>query len=228
MVLPLIDRSLDRAIGAIVLGISSRRPFDADYRGWFDLVASQMGASITSARAVEQERRRAEALADLDRAKTAFFSNVSHEFRTPLTLMLGPTEEALASSEGALSGEALRMVHRNQLRLLKLVNSLLDFSRLRDGRAEAHREATDLAAFTANLAAVFRSAIERADLKLIVNCDPMAGPLLIDREMWEKIVFNLLSNAFKFTLEGEIEVALRDRDGERRADGARYRHRHTG
>jgi signal transduction histidine kinase len=213
MVLPLIDRSLDRAIGSIVLGISSRRPFDADYRGWFDLVASQVGASITSARAVEQERRRAEALADLDRAKTAFFSNVSHEFRTPLTLMLGPTEEAVASSAGALSGEALRMVHRNQLRLLKLVNSLLDFSRLRDGRAEAHREATDLAAFTANLAAVFRSAIERADLKLIVNCDPMSGPLLIDREMWEKIVFNLLSNAFKFTLEGEIEVALRDRDG---------------
>ena len=213
MVLPLIDRSLDRAIGAIVLGISSRRPFDADYRGWFDLVASQMGASITSARAVEQERRRAEALADLDRAKTAFFSNVSHEFRTPLTLMLGPTEEALASGGGVLSGDALRMVHRNQLRLLKLVNSLLDFSRLRDGRAEAHREATDLAAFTANLAAVFRSAIERADLKLIVNCDPMPGPLLIDREMWEKIVFNLLSNAFKFTLEGEIEVALGDRDG---------------
>ena len=213
MVLPLIDRSLDRAIGAIVLGISSRRPFDADYRGWFDLVASQMGASITSARAVEQERRRAEALADLDRAKTAFFSNVSHEFRTPLTLMLGPTEEAVESSEGALSGEALRMVHRNQLRLLKLVNSLLDFSRLRDGRAEAHREATDLAAFTANLAAVFRSAIERADLKLIVNCEPLTGPLLIDREMWEKIVFNLLSNAFKFTLEGEIEVALSERDG---------------
>jgi PAS domain S-box-containing protein len=213
MVLPLIDRSLDRAIGAIVLGISSRRPFDADYRGWFDLVAGQLGASITSARAVEQERRRAEALADLDRAKTAFFSNVSHEFRTPLTLMLGPTEEALASGDAALGGEALRMVHRNQLRLLKLVNSLLDFSRLHDGRAQAQREATDLAALTASLAGVFRSAIERAGLRLIVNCEPMAEPVLIDREMWEKIVFNLLSNAFKFTLEGEIEVVFSDGDG---------------
>jgi PAS domain S-box-containing protein len=213
MVLPLIDRSLDRAIGAIVLGISSRRPFDADYRGWFELVASQLGASITSARALEQERRRAEALAELDRAKTAFFSNVSHEFRTPLTLMLGPTEEALRSDNAALGGEALRMVHRNQLRLLKLVNSLLDFSRLQDGRATADREPTDLAVLTTSLAGVFRSAIERAGLTLIVNCEASARPVLIDREMWEKVVFNLLSNAFKFTLEGEIEVALHDRDG---------------
>ena len=213
MVLPLIDRSLDRAIGAIVLGISSRRPFDPDYRGWFDLVAGQLGASITAARAVEQERRRAEALADLDRAKTAFFSNVSHEFRTPLTLMLGPTEAALASGEATLGGEALRMVHRNQLRLLKLVNSLLDFSRVQDGRAEARREATDLAALTASLAGVFRSAIERAGLTFSVNCAPMANPVLVDREMWEKIVFNLLSNAFKFTLEGGIEVSFHDGDG---------------
>ena len=208
MVLPLIDRSLDRAIGAIVLGVSARRPFDADYRGWFELVAGQVSASITSARAVEQERRRAQALADLDRAKTEFFSNVSHEFRTPLTLMLGPTEDALQSDEPALRGEALEMVHRNQLRLLKLVNSLLDFSRLEAGRSETQREATDLAAFTTNLAGVFRAAVERAGLKLTVRCETLPAPVLIDREMWEKIIFNLASNAFKFTFEGAIDVGL--------------------
>ena len=214
MVLPLIDRSLDRAIGGIVLGVSSRRPLDADYRGWFDLVAGQVSASITSARAMEQERRRAQALAELDRAKTAFFSNVSHEFRTPLTLMLGPTEDALQSHQRALHGEALEMVHRNQLRLLKLVNSLLDFSRLEAGGSKTQLEATDLALFTANLAGVFRSAMERAGLRLIVRCEPLAGPVLIDREMWEKIIFNLLSNAFKFTFEGTIEVALTSRAGQ--------------
>ena len=209
MVLPLLDRSLDRAIGAIVLGISSRRPFDADYRGWFELVAGQVSASITSARALEQERRRSEALADLDRAKTTFFSNVSHEFRTPLTLMLGPTEDALRSG-AALEGDTLRMVHRNQVRLLKLVNSLLDFARLEAGRDVAQREPTDLAELTANLAAVFRTAIENAGVRLVVDCPPLPEPVLVDREMWEKIVFNLLSNAFKFTLDGAITVRLRD------------------
>ncbi|HET9703228.1 MAG TPA: ATP-binding protein [Vicinamibacterales bacterium] len=209
MVLPLLDRSLDRAIGAIVLGISSRRPFDADYRGWFELVAGQISASITGARALEQERRRAEALADLDRAKTTFFSNVSHEFRTPLTLMLGPTGDALRSGT-PLEGDTLKMVHRNQLRLLKLVNSLLDFSRLEAGRAEALREPTDLAALTTDLAAVFRTAVENAGLRLVVDCAPLPEPVLVDRAMWEKIVFNLLSNAFKFTLDGAITVRLRD------------------
>ncbi len=210
MVLPLIDRSRDRAIGALVLGISSRRPFDADYRGWFDLVAGQVSASITSARAVEQERKRAEALADLDRAKTAFFGNVSHEFRTPLTLMLAPTEEALRSADQALRGDALEMVHRNQLRLWKLVNSLLDFSRLEAGRADTRREATDLAALTVSLAGMFRAAIERAGLTLQVDCPPLARPVMMDREIWEKILFNLVSNAFKFTFDGEIAVSLRD------------------
>jgi signal transduction histidine kinase len=136
---------------------------------------------------------------------------VSHEFRTPLTLMLGPLEDTLAKSEDLppADRERLGTALRNSLRLLKLVNTLLDFSRIEAGRIEASYESTDLAALTADLASVFRSTIERADMKLLVDCRPLAEPVYVDREMWEKIVLNLISNAFKFTFAGQIEVSLR-------------------
>jgi len=157
------------------------------------------------------ERQRAESLAELDRAKTLFFSNVSHEFRTPLTLSLEPLQDALSDLGHPLDPvhrERLELVHRNNLRLLKLVNTLLDFSRIEAGRMEAVYEPTDLATYTTELASVFRSAIERAGLQLIVDCPPLPESVYVDREMWEKIVLNLLSNAFKFTFEGEITVSL--------------------
>ncbi len=149
-------------------------------------------------------------LGDLDAAKTAFFSNISHEFRTPLTLLLGPVEDALASPHG-LSGESLQMVRLNALRLLRLVNALLDFARLEGHRRGAYAP-TDLARLTSELAAAFRSAIERAALELHVDCPPLPEPIYVDREAWEKIVLNLLSNALKFTWNGAITVALRWQD----------------
>jgi PAS domain S-box-containing protein len=104
----------------------------------------------------------------------------------------------------------LEVAHRNSLRLLKLVNTLLDFSRIEAGRIQASYEPTDLAHLTTELASVFRSAIERAQMKLVIDCAPLREPVYVDREMWEKIVLNLISNAFKFTFEGEIEVSLRE------------------
>jgi signal transduction histidine kinase/DNA-binding response OmpR family regulator len=197
--------------GILVVGLNPFRLFDEDYRGFLGLVAGQIAAAIANADAYEQERRRAEALAELDRAKTAFFSNVSHEFRTPLTLMLGPLEQSLAEAHRLPPEERERVAiaHRNGVRLLKLVNTLLDFSRIEAGRAQASFEPTDLPAFTADLASTFRSATEKAGLALLVDCAAVAEPVYVDREMWEKIVLNLLSNAFKFTFEGEIGVSLR-------------------
>src|SRR5262249_44447336 len=145
----------------------------------------------------ESERARAAALAEIDRAKTQFFSNVSHEFRTPLTLMLGPTEELLADPGLATPArERLETVQRNALRLQKLVNSLLDFTRIEAGRVEAHYEPTDLAAFTAELASNFRAACERAGLRLEVACAALSEAVFVDHDMWEKIVLNLISNAY--------------------------------
>jgi signal transduction histidine kinase len=181
------------------------------YRAFYDLLAAGVTTAVANARAYEEERKRAEALAEIDRAKTAFFSNVSHEFRTPLTLMLGPLEDELAERDNPLPTarrERLETAHRNSLRLLKLVNTLLDFSRIEAGRTQASYESTDLAAYTAELASVFRSAVEKTGLTLVVDCPVMPEPVYIDREMWEKIVLNLLSNAFKHTFEGGITIRL--------------------
>jgi PAS domain S-box-containing protein len=212
VVLPIIRTEQDRPYGVVVTGVSPRQTLDESYRDFFGLLAAQLATSIANARAYDEERHRAEELARLDRAKTVFFSNVSHEFRTPLTLMLGPMQEALSQPEGALTGDDLQTSHRSALRLLKLVNTLLDFSRIEAGRTKAMFEQTDIAAFTTDLASTFRSAIEKAGMRLIVHAPPIDAPAFVDRDMWEKIVLNLLSNAFKFSLEGEIEVRLRRAD----------------
>jgi signal transduction histidine kinase/FixJ family two-component response regulator len=210
--LPLPSASAGGRAGRLVVGINSRRPFDEQYRSFLDLVADQLAMGLANARAYEEERQRAEALAAIDRAKTAFFSNVSHEFRTPLTLMLGPLEDLLArppGSAGAGDHELIRVIHRNGLRLLKLVNTLLDFSRIEAGRVRARFEPVDLGAMTADLASTFRSALERAGLAFTVDCGDLGQPVFVDRDMWEKVVLNLLSNAFKFTLTGGITLRVR-------------------
>ncbi len=225
VVLPLVKPG-QPPTGFVVAGVSPRLPFNDEYRGFMDLLAGHVAAAVASARAYEEERRRAETLAELDRAKTAFFSNVSHEFRTPLTLLLGPVEGLLARSDGLAPAEVrseLEVVNRNGLRLLRLVNSLLDFSRIEAGRVRAVYQPTDLAALTADLASVFRSACERAGLNLEVDCPPLGEPVFVDPEMWEKVVLNLLSNALKFTFEGGIGVSVR-----RAGDAAELRVRDTG
>jgi signal transduction histidine kinase len=154
-------------------------------------------------------REATEKLKELDRAKTEFFSNVSHEFRTPLTLMLGPLEDALADATLAPAQKArITLAHENALRLLKLVNALLDFSRLEAGRAQARFGPVDLSRFTGELAGMFDSAVTRTSLRLRIDCPPLSQPAWVDRDLWEKIVLNLISNAFKFTHEGEIAVRI--------------------
>ena len=208
IVLPIAAPDQQRPYGVLVAGLSPHRRLDENYRGFFQLAVAQVVTAIRNARAYEEDQKRLEALAYIDRAKIAFFSNVSHEFRTPLALMLGPIEDALGAPGQVLSGEALQMAHRNALRLLKLVNSLLDFSRMEAGRIEASFQATDLARLTADLSSQFRAAMDRAGLRLIVETQPQLAPAFVDREMWEKIVLNLLSNAFKHTFEGEVKVSL--------------------
>ncbi len=209
---PIVPAGETGRAGVLIVALNPFRLFDKHYSGFLTLVAGQIAAAIANAQAYEEERRRAEALAELDRAKTAFFSNVSHEFRTPLTLMLGPIEDVLndasATSLTPMHRGRLETAHRNSLRLLKLVNSLLDFSRIEAGRADPFFEPVDLAALTTELASNFELATEKASLALRIDCPDLGQPVHVDRDMWEKIVLNLVSNAFKFTFEGEIAVGL--------------------
>ena len=213
-VLPIPTSGETGRAAALVVGLNPFRLFDEDYRRFLAFAAAQIGTAMSNAQAYEEERRRAEALAEIDRVKTQFFSNVSHEFRTPLTLMLGPLEELL--EEPALSGDhrrEIQVIQRNGLRLLRLVNALLDFSRVEAGRAQAVYQPVDLATFTGQLASSFKSACEKAGLRFDVDCNILPQPVFIDREMWEKVVFNLLSNAFKFTFHGRIGIAVRGAEG---------------
>ena len=209
LVVPLLQQG-DSPSGFIVAGLNRHRPVDEGYRGFVELVASHIAAGVGSARSFSAQQQRAEELAELDRAKTTFFSNVSHEFRTPLTLILGPVNELRNRATGIdeSARHELDLVYRNASRLAKLVNTLLDFSRIQAGRMQARFEPVDLAAVTSELASVFRSAIDRAGIAFAVDCHPLHEAVYVDRDMWEKVVLNLLSNALKYTLDGSITVSV--------------------
>ncbi|WP_077077792.1 SpoIIE family protein phosphatase [Mycobacterium numidiamassiliense] len=204
LALPLGEGSMT---GALVVGVNPRCPLNAQYRGFCQLLADRLSAAIASAVSYEHERQRGDALAELDRAKTAFLTNVSHEFRTPLTLLLGPLDDALeGAGPDALLTDRLGTARRNAQRLQRLVDSLLDFSRIEAGRATAKLVCTDVGALTSLIASSFSELCERAGLELIVNCDSV--PAEVDPAMWETVMLNLLSNAVKFTMGGSITVEV--------------------
>ncbi|MES2770354.1 MAG: ATP-binding protein [Bdellovibrionota bacterium] len=207
-VLPIELPGLKASAGFLVLGISPRLTFDELYQGFFSLVCKQITNHISNVYTLDIEKKRAETLAEIDRTKTKFFSNVSHEFRTPLTLLLGPLEEIIRDPNDKLSSQKLQLIHRNALRLQKLVNSLLDFSRIEAGRMQANYKKIDIAKFTAEITNSFESAVEQAGLKLKVHCDKITKEVFVDPDLWEKIVLNLISNALKFTFEGHISIRI--------------------
>jgi signal transduction histidine kinase/DNA-binding response OmpR family regulator len=215
MLLPVSVAGQIRPTAVAVLGVNPYRAIDDVYLTFFQLVARQLRVALSDALAYESERQRAEALAALDEDKTRFYQNVSHEFRTPLTLIQGPLHTVLDEAGPDLSArhrESLLAASRAALRLRKLVDSLLQFARVDADEIHAQFEATDLAVLTADLASMFRSAVEQAGLAYIVDASGVSGPVDVDREMWAEIVLNLLSNAVKFTRKGRIELHLRTVD----------------
>eukprot|EP01119_Soliformovum_irregulare_P011657 TRINITY_DN2943_c0_g1_i8.p1 TRINITY_DN2943_c0_g1~~TRINITY_DN2943_c0_g1_i8.p1 ORF type:complete len:1347 (-),score=364.38 TRINITY_DN2943_c0_g1_i8:96-3785(-) len=195
----------------LIVGLNPLRPYDDAFRGFVQLLVRNLGSSFATAKSLEEEKQKRKALAEIDQAKTLFFSNVSHEFRTPLTLILGPLTEVLDDRLTPVQKShraKLKLVRRNSRRLLKLVNTLLDFSRIEAGRSQAQFEPVDLCALTEDLSSVFRAAIEKANMYLLVTSSAIGEPVYVDKNMWEKIILNLLSNAFKFTLKGGITVHI--------------------
>jgi signal transduction histidine kinase/CheY-like chemotaxis protein len=193
----------------LVLGIPPRLALDDELRRFHDVLATAVTTALSSALALQHERERAEALAELDRAKTDFFANISHEFRTPLTLLLAPLEDELASRPEA-ERERLALAHRNAMRLLRLVNALLDFSRAEAGKVAAEPRPIDLAQLTTQVVSTFASAIERAGLRCELDVGALGSAVQADPELWERILLNLLSNALKHTFEGAITIRARE------------------
>ncbi|MCD9014146.1 ATP-binding protein [Parachryseolinea silvisoli] len=212
IVLPIAQPAAQVPYGLLIVGLNPYRLLDEKYRGFFMLVADQIASSFANVHSLIQERKRAEALAELDRAKTTFFANISHEFRTPLTLLLAPVEDALGDPNLDPENKArMDVAYRNALRMQKLVNTLLEFSRIEAGRVEGKFRLVDIAALTTDLASTFRSAVERAGMQLNVVCRPVTDPVYVDPDMWERIVLNLVSNAFKYSKQGDITVSVGQR-----------------
>nr|CAG8454895.1 11465_t:CDS:10 [Entrophospora candida] len=195
------------AITAILIcGINPRRALDQDH----------VSLSLTHGRSIEEERKQAEILADLNRQKIMFFQNISHELRTPLTLMLSPLDEAISSCpEDSPILSYLQLINRNARRLLKLVNILLQFSRIEAGKLDARFIETEIAKLTLDLASSFESMAKSLNLDYILDIpdqktldNQLTKKVFIDRDMYEKIVFNLCSNAFKHTWNGSVTVRV--------------------
>ncbi|MBD3581361.1 ATP-binding protein [Flavobacterium selenitireducens] len=210
LLIPILQSNHRLPFAILGVGMNPYRLVDEDYIGFFRLVSDQITSALSNAYAIKRERKRAEALAEIDRSKTIFFSNISHEFRTPLTLMLGPLEEMLNDpGDGTLQDNRknVEITHRNAMRLLRLVNSLLDFSRIEAGRMQTIFRGVCLGRYTEELASSFQSLFERAGLDFEVKSE-VKSAAYVDTEMWEKIVLNLLSNAYKYTLSGKVGVSI--------------------
>jgi len=209
VILPISTGGQKESYGFLVVGLNPFRLLDEKYLSFFELIADQISTSLRNVFALEEERKRLEALAEIDRAKTTFFSNISHEFRTPLTLLLGPMEDLINNRELSKAvREKADVAFRNAQRMQKLVTLLLDFSRIEAGKMEAQFSPVDIVSVTRDLASNFRSAIEKAGMQLQIKAERIDRPVYIDVDMWEKIILNLLSNAFKYSDSGLIEVFI--------------------
>ncbi|HZY79556.1 MAG TPA: ATP-binding protein [Cyclobacteriaceae bacterium] len=214
IVLPIGSTAVSEPYGLLIVGLNPYRLLDDKYRSFFSLVADQVANSFSSVHALAQERKRSEALAELDKAKTTFFSNISHEFRTPLTLLLAPVEDAMGDPKLDEENKArMSVAYRNALRMQKLVNTLLEFSRIEAGRIEGKFQRVNICTLNEDLASTFRSAVERAGMRLTIACEKVTDEVYVDPDMWERIILNLLSNAFKYSTDGEIRVNTRQRNG---------------
>ncbi|KAJ9099949.1 hypothetical protein QFC21_003957 [Naganishia friedmannii] len=211
-VLPICNESSSDVPSAVlIVGLNVRRAFDEEYANWLHQLRLQLYGGLLQVRSQEAERERAAELQAMDQIKSNWISGVSHELRLPLTLVSGPLDDlAREAPEGSRAKSLLTMAKRNVNRLHNLVDSLMDFSRLEAGKLKGSFRPVPIGAFTRDLAGLFRPAIERTKLKLVIDCEEDdERACFVDPDLYEKIVLNLVGNAFKYTHQGSIHVSLR-------------------
>ncbi|KAG0255392.1 hypothetical protein BG011_005164 [Mortierella polycephala] len=226
LLLPILENPsvLDSRITMVlIVGINPFQMLDSQYLDFFTLLVANISSLIHFGCSREEERKNTEALFELNKTKILFFQNISHELRTPLTLMLSPLEDVLRQTpENAPIRSGLEMVRRNSRRLLKLVNTLLQFSRIEAGKGHAIFEETDLTKLTREISANFESVARGFDLDYDVNCEDLSGVpggFWVDNSMWSGIILNLIGNAFKHTWKGSVSIHQYPCKGKNGADG---------
>ena len=212
---PVLQPDGEAPTHVLLLRHHKSRPWDSELDGYFALVtASLRNVLLTQAELWAQRRQVAKATA-LDAAKSAFFAGVSHELTTPLALISAPLADILDRDEqlSARTRHDLVLANASVDRLSRMVEAMLDFSRMEAGRVVPRLQETDIALAARGLCAAFAPTLERAGLQFAVDAAPLPRPALVDRDFLERILLNLLSNAVKFTAVGTVGVRLAD-DGD--------------
>ncbi|HEX7210328.1 MAG TPA: response regulator, partial [Propionibacteriaceae bacterium] len=209
-VLPVIMLGVRKPLGVLVLGVNSYLRPDDGYTAFAVMASRQLGVMVTDAVSYQGELKRQQALQELERARTEFFQNVSHELRAPLTMLLMPLQDILDEPGVVLPAAARDTVEtsvRAGDRLQRVIDALLDISRAESGALIPYREEIDLASVTVDVVEGFRPTAEgRLNLRVDIPTDPLRA--YVDRTMWTTIVSNLVNNALKFTADGEVAVIL--------------------
>lgn len=165
---------------------------------------------------VEQQRKEADRMHAIDAMKTKFFTNVSHEFRTPLSLILSPLDRILKTTHEPEEKTQLQLIHRNAKRLLHLINQLLDFRKMEVQEFKLHLAPGDIIKFTKDISYSFSDIAEQKNIEFSVHSNAEKLETYFDRDKLEKILFNLLSNAFKYTPNnGKISIELISNDDDK-------------
>ncbi|MEZ2442243.1 two-component regulator propeller domain-containing protein [Chitinophaga sp. RCC_12] len=158
---------------------------------------------------VQQQRREAERAHTLEQLKTKFFTNVSHEFRTPLSLIIAPLDKIIKNTADEEQVKQLGLVQRNAKRLLNLVNQLLDFRKMEVQEVKLHPSIGDIVRFCRETSYSFTDIAEKKKIQFSFSSDTDSLEIYFDKDKIEKILFNLLSNAFKYTYDsGTVSVGL--------------------
>jgi signal transduction histidine kinase/DNA-binding response OmpR family regulator len=209
-VLPVIMLGARKPLGVLVLGVNSYLRPDDSYTAFAVMASRQLGVMVTDAVSYQGELKRQQALQELERARTEFFQNISHELRAPLTMLLMPLQDILVEPGVVLPAAARDTVEtsvRAGDRLQRVVDALLDISRAESGAPTPYREEIDLVSVTLDVVEGFRPTAEgRLNLRVDMPTDPLRA--YVDRSMWTTIVSNLVNNALKFTPDGEVAVIL--------------------
>lgn len=217
---PITAPEQQRPSHVLVVRHNDARPWDGELETYLGLLAGTIGAALIDQGELWAERRQVARAAAVDAAKSAFFAGVNHELRTPLSLISAPIEN-LFERRSELAPDVARqvdLIRANTGRLARMVDAMLDFSRMEAGRLVPDLETADVAEQIRTLAASFAPAVEQAGLRFVVDVPDLTQPALVDADFLERIVLNLLSNAVKFTAAGTVELKVSERVGHYRIE----------